>query len=196
MDQEIGTASTDDLTTLHHPVRRRMLEFLNLHGPSTVGAIAAGLGQQVGSISHHMKTLEKAGFVEPAPELAKDRRESVWRGLPRRMTWSITDFADSPTDMLLATAAERSNLQHHADKVSGWFADRDEHDAAWVDAAFSLEVWATATSGELSDFSDRLQELFMTWAEEVRANTAAEDPEQRGLRTPVFAFAHGNPARP
>jgi hypothetical protein len=65
-----------------------------------------------------------------------------------------------------------------------------------VDAAFSLEVWATATSGELSDFSDRLQELFMTWAEEVRANTAAEDPEQRGLRTPVFAFAHGNPARP
>jgi DNA-binding transcriptional ArsR family regulator len=196
MDQEIGTASTDDLTTLHHPVRRRMMEFLNLHGPSTVGAVAAGLGQQVGSISHHMKTLEKAGFVEPAPELARDRRESVWRGLPRRLSWSITDFADSPTDTLLATAAERSNLQHHADKVSGWFAERDEHDTVWVDAAFSTELWATATAGELSDLADRVQELFMTWTEEVRATAAAEDEAERGLRTPVFVFVHGNPARP
>src|SRR4029079_5406815 len=74
MDAEIGQARADELTTLHHPVRRRMLEFLNLNGPSTVGAIAAGLGQQVGSISHHMKTLERGGFVEPAPELARDRR--------------------------------------------------------------------------------------------------------------------------
>ena len=46
MDQEIGTASTDDLTTLHHPVRRRMLEFLNLHGPSTVGASPPGSGSR------------------------------------------------------------------------------------------------------------------------------------------------------
>ena len=42
MDAEIGQARADDLTTLHHPVRRRMLEFLNINGPSTVGAIAAG----------------------------------------------------------------------------------------------------------------------------------------------------------
>ena len=89
MDPEIGQARADDLATLHHPVRRRMLEFLNLTGPSTVGAIAAGLGQQVGSVSHHMKTLERAGFVEPAPELARDRRESVWRGIPRRLSWSL-----------------------------------------------------------------------------------------------------------
>ncbi|CAN5461221.1 helix-turn-helix domain-containing protein [soil metagenome] len=199
MDPEINAARADDLTTLHHPVRRRMLEFLNLHGPSTVGAIAAGLGQQVGSVSHHMKTLEKAGFVEPAPELARDRRESVWRGLPRRMSWSITDFADSPTDTLLATAAERANLQHHADKVSGWLTDRDEHDTTWLDAAFSTELWATATAGELSDLADRVQDLFMSWTEEVRANTAgedgAEDGAERGPRTPVFVFTHGNPAR-
>ncbi|MEO5709074.1 MAG: winged helix-turn-helix domain-containing protein [Nocardioidaceae bacterium] len=45
-------------------MRRRMLEFLTLHGPSTVGAITAGLGQQVGSVSHHVKTLGRAGFVK------------------------------------------------------------------------------------------------------------------------------------
>ena len=54
MDDDTARTNPEDLAALHHPVRRRMLEFLNLNGPSTVGAIAAGLGQQVGSISHHM----------------------------------------------------------------------------------------------------------------------------------------------
>jgi len=196
MDAEIGQARADDLTTLHHPVRRRMLEFLNLNGPSTVGAIAAGLGQQVGSISHHMKTLERAGFVEPAPELARDRRESVWRGIPRRMSWSLTDFAGSPSELLLATAAQRANLQHHADKVATWFSDQEEYDDAWVDASFSTDLWATATAAELTDLAERVQDLCMTWAEEVRASTEAETQEERALRTPVFVFTHGNPARP
>jgi len=196
MDQEIGQARADDLATLHHPVRRRMLEFLNLNGPSTVGALAAGLGQQVGSISHHMKTLERSGFVEPAPELARDRRQSVWRGVPRRVSWSLTEFADSPTELLLATVAQRANLQHHADKVTQWFGDSEEYDDAWVDASFSTDIWATATAAELTDLAERVQELYMTWAEEVHEQTEAESEEERALRTPVFVFTHGNPARP
>jgi hypothetical protein len=41
-----------------------------------------------------------------------------------------------------------------------------------------------------------VQDLYMTWAEEVRAHTEAETEEERALRTPVFVFTHGNPARP
>ncbi len=115
----------DVLTALHHPVRRRILELLTLEGPATVGTIAAGLGQQVGSVSHHLKTLERVGFAEPAPDLARDRRESWWRSVPRRVSWSVTDFAGSPGDLLVAEAAERSNLAHHADKVTSWLTERE-----------------------------------------------------------------------
>jgi hypothetical protein len=173
-----------------------MLEFLHINGPSTVGAIAAGLGQQVGSISHHLKTLERSGLVEPAPELATDRRESWWRGVPRQMSWSITDYADSPADTLLATAAERANLQHHADKVSAWFTDREEHDPVWLNAAFATEIWATATPEEMADLSARLQHVLADWSDECREHAAAESEEQAARRTPVFVFTHGNPARP
>jgi DNA-binding transcriptional ArsR family regulator len=196
MDDDTTRTRPEDLAALHHPVRRRMLEFLNINGPSTVGAIAAGLGQQVGSVSHHLKTLERSGLVEPAPELATDRRESWWRGVPRRMSWSITDFADSPADLLLATSAERANLQHHADKVSAWLTDREELDPVWLDAAFATEIWATATPEEMSDLSARLQELLGDWSDECREHASTEDEREAARRTPVFVFTHGNPARP
>ena len=196
MDDDTKRTRPEDLAALHHPVRRRMLEFLHINGPSTVGALAAGLGQQVGSISHHLKTLQRSGLVEPAPELATDRRESWWRGVSRQMSWSITDYADSPADTLLATAAERANLQHHADKVSAWFTDREEHDPVWLNAAFATEIWATATPEEMTDLSGRLQQLLAVWSDECREHAAAEDDERAARRTPVFVFTHGNPARP
>jgi len=190
----------DDLVAMHHPVRRRIMEHLHVHGPATVGALAAGLGQQVGSISHHLKTLQKIGFVEPAPELARDGRESWWRWVPREVTWSITDFAGSPTDLLLATAAERANLQHHNDKVLAWFTDREEHDAEWTDAAFSTEVWARPNAEELADLSRRVYALFADWTSECEAAEQREraDGDEAAVqrRAPVFVFAHGNPSRP
>jgi DNA-binding transcriptional ArsR family regulator len=185
----------DVLTAIHHPVRRRVLEHLHLNGPATVGMLAEGLGLQVGSVSHHLKTLERVGYVEPAPELARDRRESWWRGVSHQVSWSVTDF-DDPTDVLLATAAERENLQHHAGKVLGWLGERDGLPTAWVDAGFATEHWATATPDELADLSARVNELFASWAAGCEAAAAGEDDDERARRTPVFVFAHGNPARP
>jgi DNA-binding transcriptional ArsR family regulator len=190
----------DVLAALHHPVRRRIMELLHVDGPSTVGGMAVTLGQQVGSISHHLKTLERAGFVVPAPELARDRRESWWRSVPREVTWSITDFADSPTDTLLATAAERANLQFHNDKVLAWFSEREEYDDRWLEAAFATEHWARATPDELADLATRVYALFREWAEECKEAAEREqaegDTESAALRSRVFVFAHGNPSRP
>jgi DNA-binding transcriptional ArsR family regulator len=190
----------DELAALHHPVRRRILELLQVQGPATVGSMAATLGQQVGSISHHLKTLERTGFVTPAPELARDKRESWWRGVPRQVSWSITDFANSPTETLLATAAERANLQHHNDKVLAWFTDREEYDDAWLDAAFATEQWARANPEELDDLGRRVNALLVQWTQECDAAAEREradgDESAAARRTPVFLFAHGNPSRP
>ncbi len=193
----------DDLVTFHHPVRRRIVEHLGVNGPATVGTLAADLGQQVGSISHHLKSLVRAGYVEPAPELARDRRESWWRSTRRTVRWSISDFADSETDTLLAVAAERANLQHHVDKVLGWYADREQADAAWVDVAFATETWARATPAELEALGERLVGVLREFRTGCEAAEAAErevdDAAARASlasREPVLVFAHANPARP
>ncbi|WP_448630094.1 ArsR/SmtB family transcription factor [Cellulomonas soli] len=57
----------DVLVAVHHPLRRRLLDYLSVEGPAKVGTLAAHLDQQVGSISHHLRMLERVGVVERAP---------------------------------------------------------------------------------------------------------------------------------
>src|SRR6478672_4310172 len=84
--------SIEILRAVHHPTRRRMVDFLYLHGPSQVGTLARELGEQVGSISHHLRMLERAGVVAHAPELSTDGRTSWWRLEQDTLTWSAEDF--------------------------------------------------------------------------------------------------------
>ena len=104
--------SIETLRAVHHPTRRRMVDYLYLHGPAQVGTLARELGEQVGSISHHLRMLERAGIVAPAPELATDGRTSWWRLEQASVSWSVEDFADDAADRTQAKAAERLNLDH------------------------------------------------------------------------------------
>lgn len=74
LDQSHPAAAT--LAALHHPVRAALHRILELEGPAPVGSLAARQGLAAGSASHHLKVLHRAGLVEPAPELARDTRES------------------------------------------------------------------------------------------------------------------------
>ena len=76
----------------HHPIRRWLTELLGVEGPANVGQLAARTGLAVGSVSHHLKVLHRQDLIEPAPDLARDTRESWWRLKPRPMSWSVEDF--------------------------------------------------------------------------------------------------------
>ena len=104
-DQPAGAALIDALLALHHPMRRRIFEILTNDGPATVGQLAARLDIAVGSVSHHLKPMHRTGFVEPAPELARDTRESWWRGNTRRLSWNAEDYADGIADYFTGTSA-------------------------------------------------------------------------------------------
>src|SRR4051794_19742761 len=89
-------ADVDKIAAMAHPVRRKILDLLSAYGPSTVGSLARNTDQRVGSISHHLKMLGRAGLIEEAPDLARDRRESWWRMVRASWTWSAADFDDDP----------------------------------------------------------------------------------------------------
>lgn len=90
------------ITAVHHPVRRRIVDYLGLYGASQVTTLARALDQQVGSISHHLRMLERAGIVERADTPNADKRTSWWQPTRRSFTWSADDFEDSPSNALLA----------------------------------------------------------------------------------------------
>jgi DNA-binding transcriptional ArsR family regulator len=181
--------SIETLQAVHHPMRRRMIAHLFVHGPSQVGAIARALDQQVGSISHHLRMLERVGVVARVPELATDGRTSWWRLDDASITWSVEDFAENPADRAHAKAAERLNIDHQLGRLSAWKQGQDMTTEDWQRAAFSSDMFGSATAAELAALGDAMVRVWNEW----RASIDREDGQ---ARRPVFVFAHGFPTQP
>jgi DNA-binding transcriptional ArsR family regulator len=178
--------SIDVLTAVHHPVRRRIFDHLVVHGPTQVGTLAQSLEQQVGSISHHLRMLERAGVVERAPELATDGRTSWWRPALDTLRWSVDDYADRPADRVRAQAAERLNIEHQLGKLVDWKRRSASYDEQWRGAAFSNDSLTRATPGELAALQEALTATVREWRDAI-------DTEDGQEREPVFVFQHGFP---
>lgn len=181
--------SIQTLQAVHHPMRRRIIDHLFVHGPSQVGALARVLDQQVGSVSHHLRMLERVDVVARVPELAEDGRTSWWRLDQTSISWSVEDFADNPADRAQAKAAERLNTDHQLGLLSAWKQRQDVMGQDWRRAAFTSDVLATATSEELTVLGEALARTWNEWRESI-------DREDGQVREPVFVFAHGFPTRP
>jgi predicted ArsR family transcriptional regulator len=67
------------LRAIAHPVRNRILTELGATGPMRAAGVARVLDVPANQASFHLRQLAKYGLVEPAPELARDGRDRVWR---------------------------------------------------------------------------------------------------------------------
>jgi DNA-binding transcriptional ArsR family regulator len=175
------------LVALHHPVRAALHRVLELEGPAPVGVLAARRDLAAGSASHHLKVLHRAGLVEPAPELARDTRESWWRAVPVRMSWSTEDFPPGSADHAQAVAAERAVYAGHVAALDAWQRQRHGRGDAWSRAGHASETSVMATREQLEELGRRITDVLVGWSDECRADREAR-PD--AVRRPVMAFAH------
>ena len=192
-DVDPGTELADLLVAYHHPIRRWLTELLALHGPANVGQLAARTGLAVGSVSHHLKVLHKQDLVEPAPELARDTRESWWRMRNRPISWSVDDFEEGTLGRRVAEAAEGENFRHQIRAVGGWLNRQSSDEPEWRQAAESVDSVAYATVEQLADLGDRLTQLVVDWHLECVADQRAHPGAER---RPVRAVARVFPSEP
>lgn len=176
------------ITAVHHPVRRRIVDYLGLRGASQVTVLARALQQQVGSISHHLRMLERAGIVERVDAPDGDGRASWWQPARRAFSWSVDDFADSPAQAVLAREAERANINSQIARLRAW-RERGDSAPEWSRAAFSTDTLTWATSEELAALQQAVSATIDAWRTAIDLDDGAE-------RQPVFVFAHGFPTAP
>ncbi|CAO0828107.1 hypothetical protein SMICM17S_04788 [Streptomyces microflavus] len=72
--------SPEVLKALWHPLRLRILRHLSTAGPATSTTLAAALGENTGTLSYHLRMLERSGLIEDIPERSTGR-ERWWRGV-------------------------------------------------------------------------------------------------------------------
>lgn len=176
------------ITAVHHPLRRRIFDYLLLYGTSQVTAISRALDSQVGSISHHLRMLERAGVVERVADPHGDKRTSWWKLARKGFTWSTDDFEDSPADALLAREAERTGIRQQIERLQRWYRRRRHGELKGYDA-YNTESLGWATPAELADLSERVRVTVEQWREGI-------DHQDGQSRTPVFFFARAFPTEP
>ena len=176
------------LSAMANPYRSRLLDALNVDGPSTASALAKRTGQAVGSVSHHLKVLAEAGLLVEVPELARDRRERWWRLVAPGIRWSRAEFATDAGAVTAALAAESLTLQRQFERARDWLGNA-EAAGVWDDAAFATQIWLTLTPEELQELSVELIALTRRWRDRATPDDGRE-------RETVFLFARGFPAQP
>jgi DNA-binding transcriptional ArsR family regulator len=186
-------ALADLLVAYHHPVRRWLSELLAVEGPANVGQLAARTGLAVGSVSHHLKALHRQDLIEPAPELARDTRESWWRARSQPLTWSVDDFEKGTLGRRVAEAAEGENVRHQLRALRDWMNQAPHDDPAWRRAAESVDTLTLATVEQLDDLGDRLTALVVEWSRDCAADARARP---NAVRRPVRAIARAFPSGP
>jgi DNA-binding transcriptional ArsR family regulator len=177
------------LAAMAHPLRRRLMDVLRVHGPATASVLAERTEQNVGNVSHHMRALAEVGLVEEAPELAKDRRERWWRLVARSLRWSGEALSDDPADEAVAQAVQSLTLERHTGHVRAWFAAGDEERDPWRATAFTSEKWLHLTADELGELAGEMADVLSRWI----GRQPADDGEHR---EPVLVFTYAIPARP
>jgi DNA-binding transcriptional ArsR family regulator len=196
IDATTTTEMMDVLVALHHPTRRWLVELLWVEGPATVGRLAARTGLAVGSVSHHLKPLHRQGFIEPAPDLARDTRESWWRVTPRSFRWSVDDFEPDSLGRRVADQAEVENFRYQARATQQWLKEMPDAPAEWRRAAGATDSLVRATAAQTADLHRRLDVVLSEWTSEVQADEHEHpDAERRAVRTVIRCFP-SNPVRP
>lgn len=122
------------------PLRLQIVGSLRLDGPATASILARRLDTDSGQTSHHLRRLERAGFVEDAPDLGKGPRgrERWWRAAQDTTSWD--DLADLGLEGAMAVRVMEGEVHLVWDQMLSQFqaqAGRGDWSDSWVQAASS-----------------------------------------------------------
>lgn len=174
--QRVTDART--LRAFAHPVRSRLLEELNARGPMRAADLARTLGLPANQVSFHLRQLAKYDVVVEAPELARDKRDRVWRPADddRGFRLDLDAVAQTPGGAVVA-AAWRGMASERAHRAVD-AAYRAERDPAVLrnitEATFQL------TKAEAVELAAELDEVVMRWTARSRAAGPAGADEAGG----------------
>jgi DNA-binding transcriptional ArsR family regulator len=162
------------LRAIAHPVRTRVLGEVYAAGHLRAADVAERLGIPANQASFHLRQLAKYGLVEPAPDLARDGRDRVWKPAQEGvLSFDADDVEKGPGGKAAVTVWRRQAIASAKEAVERAYA---RHRQRNVHVMIS-DDWIRLTKQEATEFSEDLMALQERWTERTR-----EPPARRGIR--------------
>jgi len=162
------------LRAIAHPMRQRVLGELSAAGHLRATDVADRLGIPANQASFHLRQLAKYGLVEPAPELARDGRDRVWKPVHEHgLNLEVSAMERGPGGRAAVAVWQRQAAAGAKEAVDRAYSTRKSRDTH----VMISDDWIRLTKAEAKAFADDLIELQARWQD--RSQAAAEDGEDR-----------------
>ncbi|GAB3252610.1 winged helix-turn-helix domain-containing protein [Kineosporia babensis] len=168
------------MRALAHPLRLSVLAELRVRGPQSVGMLCEILDEAPGSISYHVGKLAQFGFVEEAPELARDRRERWWRASHVRTSWSPSDDLKDPERHLASGELRRVVARRLLADYEAYLDLEPTLEREWVEAADASDAFLHLTPEQMRELQSELNEVVERWE--------GKEPASDGTETVTVAY--------
>ena len=162
------------LRAIAHPMRQRVLGELSAAGHLRAADVADRLGIPANQASFHLRQLAKYGLVEPAPELARDGRDRVWKPVHEHgLNLEVDAMEKGPGGKATVAVWRRHAAGAAKEAVDRAFATRKSRDAH----VMISDDWIRLTKAEAKRFADELVALQERW--QNRSQETADDGQER-----------------
>jgi predicted ArsR family transcriptional regulator len=165
-----------------HPLRRRLLDLIDVHGPAGTPQLAERTGQPAHVLARHLEILRAAGFVEQRGEQSDDGGTGLWR-LSSAANRTLTNaLPDDPVSKAVVLAAQAVSWDRHGELISQWMTAREGFTDDWRVSAFATDTWLWLSPAELAELREQVCGLLSQWARRPL-------PEDNVDRRPVLVAA-------
>jgi DNA-binding transcriptional ArsR family regulator len=172
VDAEYMTSAK--LKAYAHPLRRQLMRVLAREGYGRAADLARLVGKPANQVSFHLRALSEIGWLEEAPELARDGRDRVWRLVPSALNVGSPEHPAEDRDASLAVLTVFAAEQHELlDRVSAWsakYVTGEDPELRGMAMAGTVRV----TREEFRELSERVQEAIHHFAERRPAGMRIE----------------------
>jgi DNA-binding transcriptional ArsR family regulator len=159
------------LRAIAHPVRARVLGEVHAAGHLRAADVAEVLGIPANQASFHLRQLAKYGLVEPAPELARDGRDRVWKpAWEGALSFDPEDVEKGPGGPAAVSVWRRQAVASAIEAVQRAYTARKDR-AIHV---MITDDWIRLTKAEAKELSNELIALQERWRQRTHDTTPAK----------------------
>jgi len=184
-NESLVTFTTPMLKAIANPLRRQILNTLSAMGSARAADLAQALDVPANKVSFHLRELAKAEMIVEVPELARDKRDRVWKSAADAYTTGeVGEREDDPSGMVmdayLGQIVNDEQRRLHAAMLHG--ARHYSGDESGEAKARLMTSDLMLTMDEMRELISRLEKVIPAFREDlkngkVHSSQATEDRE-------------------